>query len=201
MAPDQARPDDRSNGWEDVAATFMAVRSRAGVGAVRAWARSVRPGGAVLDLGCGSGVPIAETLLTCGFDVHGVDASPSLVAAFRDRFPHAAVVCEAVEDSTFFNRTFDGVVAIGLLFLLSESTQRDVIRRIAAALRPGGQFLFTAPVEPCRWTDSLTGRASQSLGAEAYGEALAEVGLSVGATDVDEGGNHYYAAMRPRGTR
>ena len=188
--------DDLSNGWEGVAARFVALRSRIGVATVQTWARSLRPGGTILDLGCGSGVPISEALMTCGFDVHGVDASPSLVAAFQKQFPHVPVVCESVEESTFFGRPFDGVVAIGLVFLLSEPAQRALIRRVAAALKPTGQFLFTAPAQKCRWADALTGRTSISLGAEAYREALADVGLTVVATYVDEGENHYYAAAR-----
>ena len=46
------------------------------------------------------------------------------------------VSCEAVEDSSFFGRTFDGVIAVGLLFLLSAAEQRDLIRRVAFALNP-----------------------------------------------------------------
>jgi SAM-dependent methyltransferase len=172
MASGQSDGEDRSNGWEDVAATLIAVRSRIGVATVRTWARSLSPGAAVLDLGCGSGVPISEALLTDGFDVHGVDASPSLAAAFHHRFPEAPVACESAEASAFFGRTFDGVVAIGLVFLLS------------------------APEQRCSWTDALTGRTSLSLGAEAYRETLAEVGLAVVGTYVDEGENHYYAAVR-----
>ena len=188
---------DRSSdptGWDAVAFEFISARSAAGVGVVRNWARMQRPGAVILDLGCGSGVPIAEVLLEDGFDVYGVDASPTLVAAFRERFPNAAVVCESVEHSTFFDRRFDAAVAVGLMFLLNESTQRALIRRIASVLHPAGQFLFSAPLQRCTWADSLTGRESLSLGAEAYRAALAESGLTVIATHVDEGGNHFYAA-------
>lgn len=38
------------------------------------------PGGAVLDLGCGSGQPMARHLLERGFAVVGVDSSPTLIA-------------------------------------------------------------------------------------------------------------------------
>ncbi|HEX4347929.1 MAG TPA: class I SAM-dependent methyltransferase [Vicinamibacterales bacterium] len=179
-----------------MAAEFLAVRSRIGVATVRTWARSLAPGAAVLDLGCGSGVPISEALISDGFDVHGVDASSSLVAAFHQRFPQAPVACEPAEASAFFGRKFEGVVAIGLLFLLPASTQRDLIRRVGAALKPSGQFLFTAPEQECSWADALTGRTSLSLGAAAYREALTAAGLAVVGTYVDEGENYYYAAVR-----
>ena len=59
---------DRSNGYEGVAAEFLAWRggpgaSRIGAEAVRRWARRLPEGSTVLDLGCGSGVPITEVLI------------------------------------------------------------------------------------------------------------------------------------------
>ena len=47
----------------------------------------VPAGGTILDLGCGSGEPIARHLIGGGFRVTGVDSSPSLVAMCRSRFP------------------------------------------------------------------------------------------------------------------
>jgi len=188
---------DRSNGYEAVAADFAARRtaSSVGVSIVRAWARSFEPGAAILDVGCGNGVPISATLASDGFDVFGIDASPTLVADFRQRLPEVMVACEAVETSAFFGRTFDGAVAIGLIFLMSAAQQREAIRRIAAALNPGARFLFTSPREPCRWSDSLTGRPSLSLGRDEYASILADVGLSLVGEYSDEGDNHYYSAV------
>jgi 2-polyprenyl-3-methyl-5-hydroxy-6-metoxy-1,4-benzoquinol methylase len=190
---------DPSNGYEAAAQAFMARRrdSRAGVDAVRAWARSLPPGAAVLDLGCGCGVPISAALMSCGQTVYGVDASPTLCAAFRAAFPHVRIACEAVEASSFFGRTFDGVLAWGLLFLLSESAQLELITRMAAVLQPGGRLLFTAPARACTWPDVLTGRSCRSLGEMAYRSILQATGLVIvpGYTDQDE--NHYFAAARP----
>ena len=196
---EQASTDDRSNGWEAVAKEFMETRARASVGAatVQAWARSLPRGGSVLDLGCGSGVPISEVLIDQGLAVCGIDASPTLAEAFRRRFPNAPIACEAVEESAFFRRTFDGAVAWGLMFLLPPATQRDVIVRVARVLNSGGRFLFTAPAQACSWTDQSTGRTSISLGADAYTAALAEAGLSTCGEYVDEGENHYYDAVKP----
>lgn len=190
---------DRSNGWDAIAHRFVAERSSAGAATVRSWCRALPEGAPVLDLGCGSGVPVSEALLDAGCEVFGVDASPALVAAFRRRFPQAQVVCEPVEESRFFGRTYDGVVAVGLLFLLAPDAQHSVIRRVSAALEPGGRFLFTAPLQRATWKDTLTGRESVSLGGEAYRCALAEAGMGVVGEYVDEGGNHYYDAAARKG--
>lgn len=190
---------DRSNGWDAVAQRFVAERSSAGAAVVRAWRRALPERASVLDLGCGSGVPISEALLGEGCEVFGVDASPALVAAFRRGFPQARVACEPVEESRFFDRTYDGVVAVGLLFLLAPAVQRAVIRRVSTVLEPKGRFLFTAPSQRATWKDTLTGRESVSLGEEAYRRALDEAGMDVVGEYVDEGGNHYYDAVGRRG--
>jgi 2-polyprenyl-3-methyl-5-hydroxy-6-metoxy-1,4-benzoquinol methylase len=113
---------DRSEGYEGVAAEFLAGRGRApltaiGAREVRNWARTLPRGAAVIDLGCGSGLPITKVLVGEGLNVCAIDASPSLVEAFRRNLAATTVACEAVEESTFFHRTFDGVLAWGLIHL------------------------------------------------------------------------------------
>lgn len=195
--PANARADARSHGYESVAAEFMARRDgRIGEATVLAWARQLAAGASILDLGCGHGLPISQALVDDGFEVYGVDASPTLVAAFRQRCPQVSVACEAIERSRFFDRSFDGIVAIGLMFLLPEDVQLAVIDRVAQALSPGGRFLFTAPSQRCTWTDVLTGRGAQSLGTAAYHGCMAAAGLVPVAEHVDEGENHYFEAAR-----
>jgi SAM-dependent methyltransferase len=194
---------DDSNGYEAIAADFIAARGSpggrhpgVGVSTVRKWASTLRSGGAVLDLGCGSGYPITQVLVEAGLVVHGVDASPSMVAAFRARFPGVPVECNDVVKSSLFGREFDAVVAWGLLFLLRPDAQAQLIEKVGRALTRGGQFLFTAPRQLCEWSDSMTGLLSISLGAESYRCFLETAGLELVDEMEDEGENHYYVASR-----
>lgn len=187
---------DTSNGWDAVAERFIALRSCAGASTVRAWCKALPRGATVLDLGCGSGTPIAAVLAEAGCRVHGIDASPRLVAEFRRSFPQHRIACEAAQVSSFFGMQFDAAVAIGLLFLLPEDDQRALIARVSRALKPGGRFLLTAPAQKAEWVDLMTQRRSISLGDVAYRAALQASGLSVCAEYSDEGGNHYYDALR-----
>jgi SAM-dependent methyltransferase len=198
MATKPTYEKDPSNGYEAVSTEFIAARKQSGVGVatVRAWGRSLPQGATILDLACGFGVPNSQALINDGFVIYGVDASPSLIAEFRRRFPDVNVACEAVEDSRLFDRTFDGVIAVGLLFLLSEDSQRDLIRRVGLALNSGGRFLFTSPAQCCTWTDILTGRESLSLGADAYKAIIADARLNLVGEHSDEGDNHYYDTCR-----
>ena len=195
---------DRSNGYEGAAAEFLSGRGCApstavGTRQVRDWARRLTPGAAVIDLGCGSGLPITKALVNECPDVYGIDASPSLVEAFRHNLPGIPVACESVADSLFFNRMFDGVVAWGLMFLLLPEGQQSLIQRMADILVPGGRLLFTAPVNALVWNDAMTGLESRSLGAAEYRRLLLAAGLPVGNEFEDEGRNHYFEAIKRTG--
>ena len=195
--------EDGSNGYEAVANIYIAgrgTRSRVGdsIGAdtVRSWARAFPPGATVLDLGSGPGEPSTRILQEARLTTYAVDASPTMVRAFRERFPGVPIEHNTVEASEFFNRTFSGVLAWGLLFLLDPAAQALVIAKVARALEPQGRFLFTAHTQPVEWLDAMTGRRSQSLGATAYERLLLDAGLRWVGDAHDEGENHYYFAVK-----
>jgi 2-polyprenyl-3-methyl-5-hydroxy-6-metoxy-1,4-benzoquinol methylase len=187
---------DFSNGWEAVAHDLIAFRGDTGLTTVMEWATSLPKGGSIIDIGCGSGEPMSSALVGMGFQVAGIDASPTLAAAYRRRFQGALIACEPAERSTFFGRQFNAAIAIGLLFLLGDNAQRVLIHNVAAALRPQGRFLFSAPKQPCTWQDLLTDRLSTSLGAAEYRRVLAGVGMEIVGEYTDEGDNYYYDAIK-----
>jgi len=188
---------DSSNGYEAISSDFVRMRSVGiGVPEVQAWARTLPSGGSVLDLGCGPGVPLTSTLVDEGLKAFGVDAAPSLVDAFRRNLPGTPILCEEVQTSRLFERSFDAVLAWGLIFLLSPQDQHRLIQRFAEVLVPNGHLLFTAPRKPADWKDVMTGLESTSLGAEEYRTLLDQAGISVLRQYEDEGGNHYFDAMK-----
>lgn len=186
---------DPSNGWDAVTEQFAALRSSIGAATVHHWAQQLPANASVLDVGCGTGRPISETLHSLGVDVHGIDPSPNMVAAFRQNLPTVPVACEPAETSPFFHRTFDGIVTVGVLFLLTARDQERALQRMASALNPTGRLLFSAPRDACTWIDTLTGRPSVSLGLQTYRDLLETFGTELCDTYTDEGGNHYYAAQ------
>lgn len=190
-------PPDPSNGWDAAADTLIRDRSHAiGVAVLRDWARALPAGASVLDLGCGAGAPVSQTLVDLGCRVSGIDGSPRLLAAWRQRFPDADVACEAAETSAWFGRTFDAVVSIGMMFFLGEAAQRAVIRHFGTAVTPGGRVLITVPWQTATWIDPTTQRPCRSLGRHEYVQAFARAGFDVVDMPVDEGENHYVAAVR-----
>lgn len=99
------------------------------------------PGGAILDLGCGGGEPIARHLIDAGRRVTGVDGAPSLIALARTRFPRQDWLCADMR-SVAIDGQFEGVLAWDSLFHLPPDDQPRMIARAAHWLTPGGGFLF-----------------------------------------------------------
>ena len=100
-------------------------------------------GGFVLDLGCGSGEPIARYLIEKGRKITGVDGSPGLIALCRERFPdHDWVVADM--RTLDLGRQFDGLIAWHSSFHLSRPDQRALVAVLARHLKPGGVLMFTS---------------------------------------------------------
>ncbi|WP_206340539.1 class I SAM-dependent methyltransferase [Fuscovulum blasticum] len=106
-------------------------------------ARALPEGAAVLDLGCGSGHPVAADLLARGFGVTGLDMSEAMLDIARAALPAGRWV-QGDMRALDLGRRFHAVIAWDSFFHLTGADQRALIPRIAAHLHPGGWFLFTA---------------------------------------------------------
>ncbi|MGW1224988.1 class I SAM-dependent methyltransferase [Streptomyces sp. NPDC001478] len=129
---------------EDYAARFAALaRSGKDVhGEARLCAALAPAGARVLDAGCGTG-RVALRLTELGYDCVGVDVDPSMLAVAREQAPHLpwfhADLATFDPAALGIAPGFDLVVAAGnVMALLAPGTEPAVVRRLSAALRPGG---------------------------------------------------------------
>jgi SAM-dependent methyltransferase len=104
------------------------------------------PGGRVLDIGCGTGVPTAGMLTESGIDVVGIDVSVEMVQLARRNVPSARFVAMDMLELDSSLGDFDAAVAFFSLLMLRRADIPLVLRRIRGALRPGG-FLALSMVE------------------------------------------------------
>jgi SAM-dependent methyltransferase len=103
----------------------------------------VRPGGTVLDVGCGMGEPLARYLIDRGFGVVGVDASPAMIERCRARFPDSEWVVADMRGLEL-SRRFEGIVAWDSFFHLGMDDQRGMFPRFAAHALAGAPLMFTS---------------------------------------------------------
>jgi SAM-dependent methyltransferase len=129
---------------------FGSFAERSTPGLLEILDQSVKPGGLVVDLGCGSGI-LAAGLCRGGYDVLGIDISPAMIALARRRAPEASF-----RRGSFLRIGLPrcaAVVSIGecLGYLFDPDNGRRALaglfRRIYGALEPGGVLIFDV-VEP-----------------------------------------------------
>ncbi|HXN16011.1 MAG TPA: class I SAM-dependent methyltransferase, partial [Usitatibacter sp.] len=100
---------------------------------VQRWVGWIRPGGAVLDLACGSGRH-ARLLAKLGFEVDAVDRDPVLFAAPPPRVTLRAADLEA-GPWPYAGRKFDGIVVTNYL-------HRPLLPLLADSLELGGVLIY-----------------------------------------------------------
>ena len=101
------------------------------------------PKGSILDIGCGSAVPIARYLIDVGHDVTGVDTSATFIGLCRDRYPaHAWVLADM--RTLAIGRPFDGILAWDSFFHLSPDDQRKMFPVFWQHAAPGAALMFTS---------------------------------------------------------
>lgn len=104
--------------------------------------KRVTAGTAVLDLGCGCGVPTARRL-SRRYAVTGVDLSPVQIARARELVPGATFICADMSTLELPAASFSAIVCLYALIHVPLAEQPAILRAIATWLRPGGVFLAT----------------------------------------------------------
>lgn len=138
------------------------------------------PGAVLLDLGCGSGRPIARDLIRRGFRIVGVDSSPSLIALCRERFPEQEWLVADMRELDL-RRRFDGAVVWHSSFHLTQEEQRDLFPRLSRHLAPGAPLLITSGEEEGIRIGEWQGEPlyHASLAPEEYRSLLADNGFEL----------------------
>lgn len=131
----------------------------AGLGGYAPWIERLLPllppAAAVLDLGCGCGVPVARVLAGAGHRVTGVDISEVQVSRARTLVPAARFVQADVTRAEFGDDSFDAIVSFYALIHVPVADQAGLLRRAGRWLRPGGWLLVTTGQDA--WTGSHEG--------------------------------------------
>ncbi|HEY4143286.1 MAG TPA: methyltransferase domain-containing protein [Pseudolabrys sp.] len=103
----------------------------------------IRASDAILDIGCGSGKPIAAHLIAQGYAVTGIDSSTTMIDMCSDRFP--AHRWQIADMRTLLLETRSaGIIAWDSFFHLSPDDQRLMFPIFRAHAEPGAPLLFTS---------------------------------------------------------
>jgi SAM-dependent methyltransferase len=165
----------------------------------------VPAGGAVLDLGCGCGVPLARDLAAGGYEVIGVDLGAVQVERARRLVPAGRFLHADATQVGFPPSSFDAVVSLYALIHMPLDEQPPLLGRIGRWLRPGGWLLATTGQRAWTGTEDgwLGGEAPMwwsHADAATYRAWIEQAGLVVVAQEVvpeGDGAHALFWARRP----
>jgi SAM-dependent methyltransferase len=158
----------------------------------------VPPGGSILDIGCGSGEPIASFVIRSGYRLHGIDSSPAMIALCKSRFPGNAWDVADMR-ALSLGATFDGLIAWDSFFHLCPDDQRRMFPIFRKHAAPGAALMFTSGASSGVEIGTYAGEPlyHASLDPHDYRALLEDNGFDVVANifnDPDTGGHSIWLA-------
>lgn len=156
--------------------------------------------GRILDMGCGTGDPIAAYFIAGGYAVTGVDGSEAMLAYARAQFPAQRWLQQDMRGLAL-GETFDGLIAWDSFFHLTQADQRAMFAVFARHSHPGSALMFTSGPGDGIAMGEFEGEPlfHASLAPEAYRALLAEHGFTVlemRAEDPQCGGHTVWLAQK-----
>ncbi len=114
----------------------------------------------ILDLGCGTGDPIAKFFIEKGYNLTGVDGSRKMMDLFQRNFPSTkfsnANFIFADMRKIKLRQKFDAIIAWDSFFHLTQDDQRKMFVFFESHIKPSGMLLFTSggPEAGEIWSDN-----------------------------------------------
>jgi 2-polyprenyl-3-methyl-5-hydroxy-6-metoxy-1,4-benzoquinol methylase len=106
-------------------------------------AKSILPGGSILDLGCGIGEPVARYFIEYGFHVTGIDGSIAMIEKARRYLPKGRFYVKDMRHINL-NEKFNAIILWHSLFHLSPQDQEKLFYILENHIKPNGTLLFTS---------------------------------------------------------
>ena len=98
-------------------------------------------GSTVLDIGCGSGIPVLKRLVSEGYDAKGVDFSEGMLEIARRNVPEVELIHGDILKTEFKPASFDGIISTYAIIHIHKSQHQLVYNKIHEWLKSGGVML------------------------------------------------------------
>ena len=137
------------SGYDRMAEQYLATKDPEdplALAALEDLASLLPPEAAVLDLGCGAGVPVTRWLADRGFAITGVDVSARQLELACANVPEGTFLKADMTEVVFEPETFDAVVAFHSIIHVPRTEHPALLKSIHRWLKPGGALLATMTV-------------------------------------------------------
>lgn len=154
----------------------------------------------ILDVGCGTGEPLARYFIERGYQYTGIDNSVAMLSYCRARFPNHTWQLMDMRQLKL-EKQFDCIVAWHSFFHIQREQQALVLERFLKHLKPGGMMVFTTGEENGETWSNNGGEMlyHASLASKEYQKILEKLSLEVilhSIADLDCGGATIWIAQR-----
>jgi 2-polyprenyl-3-methyl-5-hydroxy-6-metoxy-1,4-benzoquinol methylase len=105
--------------------------------------KSVPAGGSILDLGCGTGTPIATHLNSLGYKITGVDASARMLDLAKKSMPNQKWIHSTIEEVDLHEK-FAAVICWDSIFHLPREMHSTIFQKINQNLLVGGRLMVSS---------------------------------------------------------
>lgn len=137
-----------AEGYDRIAEHYLAFKNADDpitLAALEALTADLPPEAAVLDLGCGAGVPVTR-FLAARFPTTGVDISARQIALASENAPGATLIQSDITTLSFPAEMFAVVTAFYAIIHLPREEQPNLLANIYRWIKPNGLFLATWPM-------------------------------------------------------
>lgn len=180
--------------YDKVGSTYDSMRSNIGVKDILHEVDILGNKIKVLDLGCGTGHPIAKAISPIVKEYCGIDNSQPMLDAYLKNVQNADCRLLDMPNIDQISGKWDFIFSWGAICHLPIELQKKTMAAVSKLLKPEGRFLFTSGKE----ADECTGTVGKytvyhySMGRSAYTEFLKEQGLELINASLSEGEFYVY---------
>lgn len=132
--------------YDRIAEAYHTARCKHPPAYLRSLAKRLPAESLVLDIGCGSGVPIAKSLAS-QFHVTGVDISQRQIELARKAVPSATFFHGDITTVMFEYNQFDAAIMLYSLFHIPRSEHASLFRKIHTWLGNNGYLLLSLSLD------------------------------------------------------
>ncbi len=108
---------------------------------VEAFCSMLPPKAKILDVGCGTGIPISRYLVQNGFEVVGIDLSKEMISAAKQNVQGAEFLPMNMTEIDLPPESFDGVISCYSIFHVPRNNHAAIFQSFCRVLKPDGVML------------------------------------------------------------
>lgn len=179
-------------GYDEVAERYLDARDQwKSVPYLDRLLARLKPGSQILDVGCGSGIPIDSYLTAKGHEVIGIDISPRQVELASENVPDARFEIRDMLDLHRGEFSVDAVVSFYAIFHTPRETHAETLRTFSSYLPPDGVVLVSMGAGEWEGEEDFHGAPMwwSHYGADKNRELIEGAGLRVIHEAIDSSGD------------